>query len=223
MNRHRLTRYAIVVASVFALGAIGAFAAREVAAESAQAHALVNLGKTALAAGERASAVLSFERAQLLAPRADFVRSALAAAGVPAAGPSIDGAVSWITPREWAILAEGFGWMTGLSLAVVIARSRSGALTLTRRLAIGSAVAFVLSVGGVVESNLSSQSLAVVTTPTGALVAPYEASGATADLRAGDVVRVGERFGHFVRVRGRVDAEGWVASGALHSVVGAGA
>lgn len=221
MNRHRLTRYAIVLASVFALGAIGAFAAGEIAAETAQAHALVNLGKTALAAGERASAVLSFERAQLLAPRADIVRSALAAAGVPATGLSIDGAVGWITPREWALLAEGFGWMTGLGLTVVIARSQSGALA--RRLAIGSAVAFVLSVCGVLASNLSSQTLAVVTTPTGALVAPYEASGATADLRAGDVVRVGERYGNFVHVRGRVGAEGWVASSALHSVVGAGA
>jgi len=206
MSRHRLARYAIVVASVFALGATAAFAAREVAAETAQAHALVNLGKTALAAGERASAVLAFERAQLLAPRADFVRAALASEGVPAPGLSIEDAV---------------GWMTGLGLAVVIAGSRSGALT--RRFAIGSAVAFVLSVGGVVESNLSSQTVAVVTTSTGALVAPYEASGATADLRAGDVVRIGARYGNFVRVRGRVGAEGWVVSSALHSVVGAGA
>jgi hypothetical protein len=221
MNRHRIARYAIVVASVFALGATAAFAAREVAAETAQAHALVNLGKTALAAGERASAVLAFERAQLLAPRADFVRAALASEGVPAPGLSIEDAVGWITPREWAVLTESFGWTTGLGLAVVIAGSRSGALT--RRFAISSAVAFVLSVGGVVESNLSSQTVAVVTTSTGALVAPYEASGATADLRAGDVVRIGARYGNFVRVRGRVGAEGWVVSSALHFVVGAGA
>ncbi len=221
MNRHRLARVVILVASLFALGAIGAFAAHAVATESAQANTLVTLGKAMLARGNRASAVLSFERARLLAPRTDFVRSALAAADVSSSGPPVGRVVGWITPREWSWLTVGLGWVTGLGLAVVVAFRRSGGAV--RALTIGSAIAFVLSVGGVVESNLSSRALAVVTTPTGALVAPYEASGATADLRAGDVVRVGNRYGDFVRVRGPAGAEGWVVSSALHSVVGNGA
>ena len=84
-------------------------------------------------------------------------------------------------------------------------------------------MAFVLSTGGVVESNLASRALAVVMAPTGVLVAPYEGAGATADLRPGAVVVVGERYRDFVQVRGSDGVRGWVPSGLVTTVVGAGA
>jgi hypothetical protein len=83
-------------------------------------------------------------------------------------------------------------------------------------------VAFVLSMGGVVESNLASRALAVVTQPAGILVARYDAAGATADLPAGAIVVMGERYGDVVRVSGAGGVTGWVASRALQCVVGAG-
>ena len=83
-------------------------------------------------------------------------------------------------------------------------------------------MAFVLSMSGVLESNLASRALAVVTVPTGALVAPYEAAGATADLPTGAAVVVGERYRDFVQVRGRDGVRGWVPSGVLQSVVDTG-
>ena len=213
--------FALVVAGLLALGAIGVVAARGLALERGQAQAFVSLGRSALGKGNRASAILSFERARLLAPRADFVRSALADTGVPALESSFARTTSWITPHEWSSLVVAFGSMAGSSLAVAIVRTRGRRLA--RPIALGSLIAFVLSTGGVVESNLASRALAVVRVPTGFLVAPYDGAGATADLHPGTVVVVGERYGDFVQVRGSDGVRGWVPSGLVTTVVGAGA
>jgi hypothetical protein len=212
---------AVVAITLCALAAVGAMATREVAAETAQAGALVTLGTSALARGDPAAAVLSFERARLLAPRAEEVRSAVSGAGAPALGSLAGRTVSWITPREWASLSLGLGWTAALSLAIAIVRGRKGRVAGLAVLCSG--MAFVLSMAGLVESNVVARTLAVVTGPTGVLVAPYEAAGATAGLRAGSVVVIGERYGDFVKVRGAEGVSGWVASGALHRVLDAGA
>jgi hypothetical protein len=218
MPVRRLKTCTLLVAALFAIGATGAFAARGLSEESAQARNLVNQGQVDLTRGDRAHAILGFERARLLAPRSNLVRSTLAASPAADIAP-VARAVGWITPNEWSCMAVAFGWIAGLSLAVAIAGTRGGCLA--RRLAFGSGVAFVLSMGGVVESNLASRALAVVTRPTGVLVAPYDGAGATADLRAGAVVVLGPRYGGFVQVRGPDDARGWVASGVVEPVVGA--
>jgi hypothetical protein len=226
MTQHRSTARALktlagIAITLFGLGALGVVVADELTSESAQAGALVTLGRSALAKGDPAAAVLSFERARLLAPRAFEVRSALSDVGVPALGPWVARTVIWITPREWSSLAVGFGWITVLIMAVAMVRGRKGLLAWLGSLC--SAVALVLSMGGVVESNIASRSLGVVTEPTGVRVAPYEAAGATADLRAGSVVVIGARYGDFLQVRGADGVSGWVVSGALRRVVGAGA
>jgi hypothetical protein len=218
----RTTRaIAVLAIALFALGAVGAIAARELTAETAQAGALVTLGKSALAKGDPAAAVLAFERARLLAPRAEEVRSALASAGATPLGPPVARTVSWITLREWSLLSVGLGWTAALSLAIAIVRGRKGRVA--GLAAFCSGVAFVLSMGGVVESNLVARTLAVVTGPTGVLLAPYGAAGATADLRAGSVVVIGERYGDFVQVRSAEGVSGWVVSTLLHRVLDAGA
>ncbi len=215
--------WALLAATLLALGLTGALATHDLAVESGQARAYVSQGTTALAKGDKASATLSFERARLLAPRADFVRSALSDSGVPALGSPVARAAGWLTPREWSSLAVAFGWIAGLSLAVCVAFGPSR----TRRrlagpLALCSGLGFVLSMGGVLESNVASRALAVVTGPAGALVAPYEAAGATADLPVGAVVIVGERYRDFVQVLGRDGVRGWVPSRVLQSIVDAG-
>lgn len=227
MTTHRIARgtttYGLVVAAALALGAIGAVGAHGLAVESGEAGAFVSLGETALAGGDKASAALSLERARLLAPRADFVRSALEGAGLGAPAPPMARAASWLTAHEWSFLTLVFGWTTGLSVAAGIAlgpRWKRGRLA--GLLGLGSGLAFVLSMGGVVQTNAASRALAVVMRPTGTLVAPYEAAGATADLRAGQIVVVGERYGEFVQVRGAPGVDGWVGSSTLESVVGAG-
>jgi len=228
MKSHRLRTacaWASVAVALLALGGAGALALRGLAVESGQARAYVTQGHEALAKGDRASAALSFERARLLAPRADFVRSTLAESGQHPVGTPVARAAAWLAPHEWSCLAVAFGWLTGLSLAAAVAvglGKGSKAGRAARRAALGSAVAFVLTIGGTVASTAASRALAVVMKPTGALVSPYEAAGATADLRAGEVVVVGKRYGDFFEVRGSEGELGWVSAGTLRSVVGAG-
>jgi hypothetical protein len=211
--------YAFIAVACLAVGGAGAFAAHRLSVESELARNLVNQGQADLARGDRARAILTFERARLLAPRSDVVRGALAAAGARDPAPSIDRVVSWISPREWFSLTVVFGWVAGMSLAVAIARERRSSPV--RRLALGSGMAFVLSMAGLLDSSLVSRALAVVTGPTGMLVAPYDAAGASADLQPGAVVVMGARYGGFVQVRGPADARGWVSSSVVEPVVAA--
>ena len=113
--------WALLAATLVALGAAGAVATHYLAMESGQARAYMSQGTAALAKGDKASATLSFERARLLAPRADFVRSPLADSSVPEVGSLVARAAGWLTPREWSSLAVAFGWIAGLSVAVGVA------------------------------------------------------------------------------------------------------
>jgi hypothetical protein len=217
--------FAWIAATLLALGAAGAVVSHRLSVETGQARSYVALGKSSLAGGDRASATLSFERARLLAPRAEVVRSALAGPGTAVIDSPVARAVGWVAPREWSSLAVTLGWLAGLSVAAAIGigakPGRAGPVA--RRLGLLFAVAFVLSLGGVVESSITARALAVVTAPTGALVSPYPAAGASADLHPGDAVVVDRRYRDFVEVRGPGGAHGWVPSSLLAPVVGAGA
>lgn len=216
---------ASVALTLLALGGAGALAGHGLAVESGQARAYVTQGEEALAKGDRATAALSFERARLLAPRADFVQSTLAESGVRPVDTPVGRAAGWLAPHEWSCLAVVFGWLAGLSVAAAVAvglEKGSTAGRAARRAAFGFVVAFVLTIGGTVESAAAARVLAVVMKPTGALLSPYEAARATADLRAGEVVVVGRRYGDFFEVRGSEGERGWVSVDTLRSVVGAG-
>ncbi len=233
MKSHRLgaaRAWASVAVALLALGGAGALASRGLAVESGQAREYVTQGQEALAKGDRVTAALSFERARLLAPRAEFVQSALAESGVRPVGTPVARAAGWLAPHEWSWLAVVFAWLAGLSSAVTFSFGKGGedgkasnAARVARRAAFGSALAFVLTIGGVVESTDASRALAVVSTRTGALISPYEAAGATADMPAGAVVVVVKRYGGFFQVRAAEGEQGWVPAGALRSVVGSGA
>lgn len=216
--RPTLTRYVVLVAALLALSGLGALGARELAVESAQAQSLIVQGRAELGQGRRAEAIVSLERARLLAPRANFVRSALRAANVADVEPWPARAVHWLAPREWSALLVALGWGAGLSLAVGIVRAQNGRAA--RRLALGAGLLFVLSAAGAVESSVSSRALRVVSSATGVLVAPYQGSGATADLPPGVVVAVGARYGGFIQVCGPDGTRGWVAEDTLEPVVG---
>jgi hypothetical protein len=224
-NRMQGAKYALVVMILLALGGLGAIVAQGFAVETGQAHAYVSLGQAALAKGDRAAAKLSFERASLVAPRAGFVRSALAGGGASVVGAPVARAVGFVAPREWSSLTVALGWLAGASLAVAIGLGRrpGWALRASRRVALSSSLALVLSIAGVVESSVASRALAVVVAPTGALISPYRAAGASANMQPGDAVIVGRRYGDFVEVRGPAGVEGWVPSGTIEPVVGAGA
>jgi hypothetical protein len=210
--------YAAWAAAVVALAGFGALGSHELSVASAQAQTLIAQGRSELRQGSRAQAVLSFERAQLLAPRAEPVRSALRDAKVQdvAAGPTE--APHWVAPREWSFLLVMFGWLAGLSLAVAIARQEDRRSALRVAFAAGSL--FLLSAVGVVQSTISAHALRVVSSATGVLVAPYPGAGATADLAPGVVVATGSRYGQFIQVCGPNGTRGWVTGNVLEPVTG---
>ncbi|HEX3775232.1 MAG TPA: hypothetical protein VHV51_12255 [Polyangiaceae bacterium] len=214
----RLARYAALALALIALSCFGAFSVHTLRVEAAQARSLVAESQSALKNGDRAAAVLAAERARLLAPRADFVRSALDRAHVRAVDSPLDRAVTWLAPREWSFLLVSFGWAAGLGLAGAIALGKTSSSA--RRFAFAASALFALSAVGFVQSSHSSRSLAVVSSATGLLVAPYAGSGASADLATGVVVSVGARYGDFARVRAPEAARGWVSMNALESVIG---
>ncbi len=214
----RLTRFALRAAVLAALAGLGSLGARELSVESAQAQSFVAQGRGELQQGRRAPAIVSLERARLLAPRADFVRTALRDANVRDAETATSQAVNWIAPREWSFLLVTFGWVAGLSLAFAIARPKNGRVA--RGLALSAGVLFALGAVGVVESTISTRALRVVSSATGVLVAPYDGAGATADLPPGVVVAAGSRYGEFIQVRGPDGTRGWVAASSLEPVVG---
>jgi hypothetical protein len=218
-GRRVALRAAIGAITLLVLAGLGVDAYRMLDEESAQARLLVEDGQRALARNDRGHAVLAFERARWLAPRAGFVRAALAVAAVQDAEPLAQRVLRFVTAREWAAIATTSGWLAGVALAIVIARRRSGLLA---RAAFAAGGAFVVGLGGVMVSNASS--LAVVTSgDEAALLAPYPGAAAVGPLHAGATVVLGPEHAGFVRVRGDDGLTGWVPQTSLETVVGSAA
>jgi hypothetical protein len=176
------------------------------AKESAEARAFVTEGQRALARSDRGAAVLAFERARWLAPRAAPVRSAIAAAGVQDAEPIFPRALRWVTAREWYALATACGWISGLGIVWLVARRRSRSAVWV---ALAAGGAFVLGMTAIMETNVSAP--AVVTgTDVHLLVAPYSEAAEEKPLPVGTMVTVGSKHNDFIHVEDSEGAEGWV-------------
>jgi hypothetical protein len=212
-------KWALVLVGLLGLAGLFGLGSHQLAVTRAQARALVDSGAVALKQGQRARATLDFERAALLAPRADFVRAKHEVRQARPTESWLVSQLSWVSPREWSWLLVGFGWATGLGLALAIAHrskpSRARKLTWG-----GAALLFAVTAGAALETSMNARNLAVVGRATGALIAPYAGSGATADLSEGMVVSVGERYGNFVKIRGPGGTQGWADRTALEPVVG---
>lgn len=174
--------------------------------ESAQARAFVVEGEHDLARGDRATAVLAFERARWLAPRAAVVRSALDAAAVKDDASPLRRALCWVTAREWSALGTGCGWLSGLAIVWVLASPGSRG---ARRLALAAGGVFMLGMTGIMEANASSSAV-VMGTDARLLVAPYAAAAAEKPLDAGTIVTVGSAHDDFVRVEDADGTRGWL-------------
>jgi len=207
-------RAAIIVAASLALLGLGAAGREMLADETAQAHAFVADGTRALAQNDRTAAVLSFERARWLAPRAEFVRSAVSAAGAKDAEPLLPRALRLVTAREWSAIATTSGWLSAFGIAFVLAQWR-------RRHALGVALAAgcasVIGMAGVVESNASSPAI-VTSADAPLLVAPYPNAAAERSLPAGTMVLVGSRYDSFVHVRDGDGQAGWVPRASIECI-----
>ena len=205
-------------ALVMAVALLGAVAATRgtLAEEVAEARAFVADGQRALARDDRGAAVLSLERARWVAPRAPFVREALAVATVEDTPTPLRRVAHFLTPREWSALATTFGWISGLGIALVVLgwRSRS-----TLWVALAAGVAFVVGMGGTMESNASAPGV-VIGSDIHLLVAPYSNATSSRALPAGTVVIVGSHYDGFVRVEDGAGVTGWVPRAHIERVAG---
>lgn len=209
-------RIAAGLALALLLFALGLGARTLLTEEMAQAHLRVDEGQRALVANDRAKAVLEFERARLFAPRAEFVRTALATADAGDAAPIVQRTIRFITVAEWSALATAFGWLGGLALAIVIARMHAGRVG---AVALASGGMFALSLVALASSGDSSLSV-ITSRDATALVAPYVSAAAEGPLPAGSVVLLEGKHGAFVHVRRGDGLEGWVPLSSLESISG---
>ncbi|HEY3817704.1 MAG TPA: hypothetical protein VGL81_11060 [Polyangiaceae bacterium] len=218
MSRFILGRIAVAIVACAALAGTAVFAQRLLAEETARAAAFVAEGQHALAEGDRGAAVLALERARWLAPRAGFVRTALAAARVADAEPAFPRALRLVTAREWSVLAIGAGWIGGLGAATLVARRRrNGALWV----ALAAGVGFVVAMSGVVESNASLPAI-VTGTDARVLVAPYATAARDDTLAPGTMVLLGAPYAEFVQVRLRDGSSGWVPRQSVEGIASPG-
>ncbi len=209
----------VVIVSMLAAAALGVgLGVRPMLTrETAQARLLVDDGRQALLANDRAAAVLAFERARLFAPRSALVRSALAAADVRDAESFAPAMLRFVTPPEWAALATGFGWIAGVGLAVIVARRRAGHLP---PVVLASGAVFALGLTALFLCSPGRAPVSVVRAGgTDALVAPYAGAAVGTPLPPGSVVALGATYGSFARVRAGDGHEGWVPTGSLEPVV----
>jgi SH3-like domain-containing protein len=209
-----MTRLAIAFAACLVIG-FAAFAAKDLLAnETAQAHALVAEGQRDLAKGDRTSAVLAFERAQLVAPRVDFVRSSLATANIEDAESPFHRALRVVTTREWFAVAVASGWISGLAVAVaLVRRPQRGA----RRVAFVASAVLALSAGAIVESNASARAI-VTTSNARLLVAPYASATVVSPATPGTMVIVGPLYDGYVHVEDATGNEGWVPQKSIEPI-----
>lgn len=206
-NHHRIVRWAVVAAAVaVVLLGLGLAARPLLADQRAQARVLVEQGQRALGQGDRGAGVLALERARWLAPRAPFVRTALAAADVRDPESALPRALRLVTSEEWSLITIALGWTSGLALALAIAERRTRAAA---KVAFAAAVGFGVSMVALFAATDTAPG--VVTTPaTRALVAPYAEAAASGPLPAGSVVVRGPEHNGFVRVRSGDGVEGWI-------------
>jgi hypothetical protein len=211
-----LTRVTIATAVCLATFGAGVAGYDMLASETAQARAFVADGQRALSRNDRPAAILSFERARWLAPRAELVRSAVAAAGVKDVEPLLPRALRLVTAREWSAIATTFGWVSALGIVLVVVEGR-------RRhalwVALAAGCASVIGIAGVVESNVSSPAI-VTSTSAPLLLAPYAGATAETTLPAGTMVVVGPAHDAFVHVSDADGQAGWVPRGSIEPIAG---
>lgn len=214
--RHRRALALTLVAAVAALGVAAAAARPMLAREIADAHALVDEGQRALAKGDRGAATLTLERALVVAPRAGFVRTAIAAAQIHEAATPAARVVRLVTSEEWSWLATALGWLAGLSFALAIVRRRP----IVSRHTIALSAGFLVAMAGVARS--SEASAAVVMADAPARVAPYADATVVEPFLAGTVVERQSEHGVFLRVRSGDGVEGWIPQSRVEPIAHAG-
>jgi len=195
-----------------------------VASDGASPAVLYNLGNASLRAGFVGDAILSYERALLLAPRDQDIqanlRQARKAANLPLPenGPWTRFARS-LTTSAWAWLASAGLWMLCAAL-LMLRLQRDGAHWASSRkplrLASSAAAAFLVVAAAACATRLQERDRAVVLASDPALrVAPYASATTSSELPPGELVRIERTHEGFTLVRAAAGKSGWLSAASV--------
>lgn len=213
--------------AAFAAGDFGA--ARDalaaiIASDGPSPAVLYNLGNASFRAGLIGEAVLSYERALLLAPRDQDVRANLRQVRKAAELPEPD-AGAW-TRLTHLLTADGWAWIASaalylvcvalLALRLLRARGPASPARAALRYAVAALVVLGLAAAAACTARLGERDRAVVLGNEPVLrVAPYPSATAASELAPGEVVRIERTHQGFSLVRTSGGRSGWLADDAV--------
>lgn len=213
--------------AAFAAGDFGAakdgFAAL-IARDGPSPATLFNLGNAAFRAGAVGEAVLSYERALLLAPREQDVRANLRQVRKAAGLPEPDAGtwtrlVGLLTADGWAWLASGALYLLCAALLALRALRRLGPAHPARgalRWGVAALAAMLLVAGAACATRLGERDRAVVLDTDPVLrVAPYPSATVSSELAPGELVRIEREHQGFSLVRTAAGRSGWLGDAAV--------
>lgn len=200
------------------------------ASDGPSAAALYNLGNACFRAGLVGEAVLSYERALLLAPRDQDVRANLRQVRKAASLPEAEDGV-WtrfvrlLTTNGWAWLASAALYLVCAALLALRLTRERGVRTQPRsgglRIAIAAGGTLLVVAAGACVTRLGERDRAVVlgTDPT-LRVAPYASATASSELAPGEIVRIERTHDGFTLIRTAAGKSGWTSNGAIARIAG---
>jgi tetratricopeptide (TPR) repeat protein len=179
------------------------------------ADAWANLGTASFAAGDTGRAVAGWERALRLEPRASDVRERLDVAG-PGTIAGLAGVPS-LSPAPLAVVALLLWAAAWLALAWLIFRRARGAHIALAFTARGAAVALGAAVA-TLDARLAAHDLVVGARETRLRILPALASESQATLHAGDLARITDREGPWLRISLVGGRSGWTDSASVYPI-----
>jgi tetratricopeptide (TPR) repeat protein len=179
------------------------------------ADAWANLGTASFAAGDTGRAVAGWERALRLEPRATDVRERLDVAG-PGTITGLAGVPS-LSPAPLAVVALLLWAAAWLALAWLIARRARGANIALAFTVLGAAVALGAAVVSL-DARLAARDLVVGARETQLRILPALASESHATLHAGDLARINDRDGPWLRISLTGGRSGWADSASVYPI-----
>jgi tetratricopeptide (TPR) repeat protein len=181
---------------------------------------LYNLANSQYRMGDYGPAILSYERAKLLAPRDPDLRVNLSLARKAAAvfdqsryGPRVGAVISYLSRNEWSWLVV----VCTLWLGVLAVISGAGWVSspVVRKCAVGSLVmaGILISLGTtalILRGDEGSRGI-VLSKDAGVLLSPFEKAESLGTPEAGRIVRMGEKSGVYFHVQvPDTELEGWM-------------
>lgn len=183
---------------------------------------LANLGSAYARGGQVGLAILALERARLLDPQDSQLRAKLAEvrgqAGVSAPSPTALEELASLWPaRAW--LMTGAVGLALFCLVTLVAGAVRRARSVAVLTALGAGLVTALSGAALFVGTLATDRAVVIGEDAIARVSPFDEADAVSVVRPGELVRVEETHGDYVRIVVPDGRQGWMATTLVERVV----